>query len=371
MRRRALACLAMTLPVALLAGAPAANAQARPDLVISAAAEPPDFELPGGRFRHSFTVANEGGARSTDARLRAVLSRDPALGGGDDFPLRGTARTSSLLTAIGARKQRTRRITLNIPDNVPPDFYFLIECADGGNRVRESNERNNCRVSGQRVGINASERGQPGPKGETGPVGPPGRSIDRRRLARTTLDLGRSTIEGPGPDPEDDEGSTVTAELAKVGPISVRALCRATSNGDGDEPGTAFGPVGQFDETGDEAKILLYADSGVFSFQGLTGPRANIPAGEGTPDAEGPDGGEGKHQFIATLRDPDPNTQTGGSNNGVFEREFAFGFRSYTGWVSHSSGLDLIVSAYAGIDVLGVGDRCVFSGLVTVVNQAE
>ena len=354
--------LVLLLPAALAATLIAApSAVARPNLVVSAAAEPPDFEVAGGRFRHSFTVSNNGDQTARSSAIAAFLSPDPARG--DDIRLRGSRRTSSLINSIRARRQRTRRVTLNIASTVAPGFYFLIECADGGNRVRESNERDNCRISGQRVGINASERGQPGPTGPAGPAGPAGRDVDRRRIPRTVVDFGLKTIDGTNAGrPGDDEGSTTLTELARVGPIIIRGLCRHSTNGDGGEPTDPFGAAGSFQEDGDEAKILLYTDSGEFSFQGLHGPRVGIPAGEGTPGDEDAGGGEGKHQFVATMRDPDPNS------TGNTRVEWAFGFRSVTGWVAHSSGMDLLISAYAGMDVLDVGDRCVFGGVVTVIN---
>ena len=358
MRRRALLCLLAALPATLVIAVPA---QALPDLVVSSAAEPPDFEVPGGRFRHSFTVSNNGSDPARTSAIGAFLSPDPVRGD-NDIALRGTRRTSSLISTIRARRQRTRRVTLNIADSVASGFYFLIECADGGNRVRESNERNNCRISGQRVGINASERGQPGAAGPAGPAGPAGRDVDRRRIARTQVELGTKTFDSPS-GPGDDEGSTTLTELARVGNVIVRGMCRQTTNGDNADPGTPFGAVGGFDEDGDEGKILIYTDTGTVSFQGLHGPRVGIEAGEGTPRDEDAGGGEGAHMFVGTKRDPDPNTTSGGA-----ARAWQFGFRSVTGWVSHSNGMELIISAYAGIDVLGVGDKCVFGGVVTVVN---
>jgi CARDB protein len=363
-RRRAIACLAVALPA--LCGVAAPDASARADLVMSAVSEPPDFEVAGGRFRHSYTVANNGNAAAAGSRVTAFLSSDPVRG--SDVALRTTARTTSLIQTIPTRKQRSRRVTLNIPETVPAGFYFLIDCADGNRKVRESREGNNCRVSGQRIGINASERGEPGPAGPQGPPGAAGKDVDRRRIPRTVLDLGARMIDGPETDPGDDEGSTSTKELAKVGPISVRALCRQTTNGDGDPAGSPFTDATDFDEDGDEVKILLYADSGTFSFQGLNGARADVQAGEGVAGNEGPDGGEGHHMFLAAKRDPDPDTTSGNQHNGIFERQWAFAFRSVTGWVSHSNGMELMITAYVGIDVLDVGDRCVAGGVVTVVN---
>ena len=293
MRRRNVLGLLAALPALLVAAPPAGAAV---DVVVSAASEPPDFEVAGGRFRHSYTVSNNGSttAKAGSSRTTFFLSADPVRG--SDITLRPSARTSSLIQKLIKFQQKTRRVTLNIPDSVPAGFYFLIECADGNRKTRESNESNNCRISGQRVGINASERGEPGPPGAAGPPGPPGQNVTRVRFGRTPLDLGRKTFDSPDDRRlGDDEGSTSMTELAKVGPISVRALCRRTTNGDeGFDPDGGGGRAAErrrpryalrdhedwprrFREDGDEAKILLYSDSGDFSFQGRTARAATSP----------------------------------------------------------------------------------------------
>jgi hypothetical protein len=364
----------------LLVAVPAAQPQGgtkRANLVTSAAAEPPDFELAGGRFRHSFTVTDQGIAAVTrETVFRVFLSPDAARG--NDIELRGTRATRGArrITGLRANGSRTRRITLNIPGTVRPGFYYLIGCADGNNAVRETSEGDNCRVSGQQVGINVQERptnGAPGAPGPTGADGPPGPDADRRVVGRTTLSIGRSTVDlaqfpaangmrPAGNTTTPDEGSTQQKDLMKVGPFTFRALCRRTTNGE-EEPPDQVGNSSIFDGDGEEAKILVYIDSGTMALNGQTGPRSNIPAGTGTPGADDETGGEGKHQLVVAMRDP-----TTTQDPAVDEAEWTESFRSFPGFVAHSGGTEVAVHLYAGIDVLGVGDNCVFGGVVTVIN---
>jgi hypothetical protein len=346
----------------------------RPNLVVSAEAEPPDFEVAGGRFRHSFTVGNQGTRAATrETEFRVFLSPDPVRG--NDTELRGSrgTRGNRRIRTLLANRQRTRRITLNIPATVRPGFYYLIGCADGRNIVRESSESDNCRISGQQVGINVQERPQPGVPGANGPAGANGPDVDRRAIARTTLQRGTGTVDlatfpkanGSRPDgtATPDEGSTQTKELIKVGPLSFQALCRSTTNGN-DQPPTTANPGGNGnDEDGDEAKILVYADNGTMSLNGQTGPRSNIPAGTGTPANDEEAGGEGKHQLIAAWRHPsEPDDE---EDDEAFRNR---SFRAWPGYVVHSGGTEVSFHLYAGIDIFDVGDNCVFGGLITVVN---
>ena len=374
MRGKALVALAATGSLALLV-APVAEPQGsrRANLVVSAEAEPPDFELAGGRFRHSFSVANQGTAAATrETVFRVFLSVDPVRG--RDIELRGTRATrgSRRIRSLLANRSRTRRITLNIPGTTPPGFYYLIGCADGSNVVRESSESDNCRISGQQVGINVTERPQPGAQGANGPAGANGPDADRRIVARTTLGIGRATVDlaqfpkangkRPDGDATGDEGSTQMKDLIKVGPVTVKALCRRTTNGEGEPPDEEHNGGG-FDLDGEEAKILVYGDNGTMSFNGQTGPRSNIPAGTGTPADDSEAGGEGKHQIVAAVRNPNDDSDPADE-----EGEYRDTFRSSSGYVAHSGGTEFSFHLYAGMDVLDVGDNCVFGGIVSVVS---
>ena len=100
----------------------------------------------------------------------------------------------------------------------------------------------------------------------------------------------------------------------------------------------------------------------------------NIPAGAGEPDRDDEGGGEGKRQVLSAMHDPDPATtrrqhrQQRRRTGNADQPEYEFGFRSGSAYVAHSSGTEFVLHAWAGIDVLGVGnDRCVFGGTVQVV----
>ena len=323
-----------------------------PDLAVSAASEPPDFELAGGRFRIYITVSNQGRARAGVSRAAAFLSSDQERG--DDIAL-GTRR----IPAIRPRSQATRNSTLNIPENTSPGFYYLIVCADGTRAVRESAERNNCYVGGQQVGIDATPetRGRPGPPGPTGPQGergPSGPDYGLIRVPRTLLQFGQPTVDdavddqtyagGDANDGDPDEGSSSQTDLLTVGPITFRALCRQEPDNFASNSNT----------TAVEAKILVNTSHGTMSFKGANGPRGNIPAGDGRAGDEGVEGGEGKRQVLSVE-----GSSVGGAS-----------FRSTLGgFVSHSDGTYISLQGlYGGINVMGSGrERCIFGGAVRVI----
>src|SRR5690606_8774166 len=60
------------------------------------------------------------------------------------------------------RKQHaTKVLKVRVPRQVKPGTYWLIACADARRKVRESNERNNCRVARQRLTIAGASRQWP------------------------------------------------------------------------------------------------------------------------------------------------------------------------------------------------------------------
>ena len=372
-----LAASAAIVALTLSAVAPAQNAQQRlraqrnlPDLIVSAVQEPPDFAKPGDTLILTLTVANEGNTRARRSTVTRVLLSEGRAPTPDDIRMQGSAR----IPALGPGQEFTRQIRATIPANTPIDAYYLVACADTSNRVREHAERLlNCKLSGQAVDLRDRPVGPPGATGPPGPAGAAGTKGDVRTLPRTELDLGDKLFE-PDTSPGNDEGSTQTSDALVIGPMTIRYLCRQTTNGDGGEPSDPFGASNSFDEDGDEAKVLLYTSDGTFSFSSANGQRMNIPAGNGTPDQDDEGGGEGKRQVLSAMHDPDPNTTFhGGSGNfeGGGEEdqpEYMFGFKSSSAYVAHSGGTEFVLHAWAGIDVLGVGnDRCVFGGSVQVV----
>ncbi|HEX8204949.1 MAG TPA: CARDB domain-containing protein, partial [Solirubrobacteraceae bacterium] len=290
MRRihRAVPLLALTCALFAALAGPAAAQQAKPDLMVSSAAEPPDFVPLDGDFLASFTVDNQGRGRAGQTSLaRAYLSVGRVMSADDRRRRVGQRR----VRALRPGRSTTRRMVVDIPAAFRTGEYFLIVCADVRNVIDETNDRANCHVSGQKIRIAAADdanRGPAGPPGPPGPAGPAGSGgADTIKIPRKTLNLGTATLLSPeGSGPGDNEGSTQQFDLAEVGGVRIRALCVSTTNGNDRLPGTdddddGFPQAGNstsYDEDGDEAKILLYMDrpEGNFSFAGPHGRRFNI-----------------------------------------------------------------------------------------------
>jgi hypothetical protein len=383
---------------ALLAGAPAADAGRTDKLVVDSVTEPPDFQSRGGKWRLTVTVSNEGNGSSVSDRIRFYLSRGRRFSN-DDLQRRLSGVVN--IPELARNRQATRRVTLRIPQSIQDGVYYLVSCLG---RAQEDTDALNCRFSGQTMTIGRQVSGQaqsqsvPSPGGP-GAAGPPGRdgSGTLIEIPRTPLALGTALggetrrglrdsrnarggrlARGGQQASQDDEGSTSTVQLAKVGPVSVIGLCRATTNGDDGAPGSGFGTGFNFDEDGDEALILFRLDdgAGTMTWRGPQGPRRNIPPGDtiGDPqsveDPEDDFGGTGKHLALAAARDPAPVVTDNGNVTSGPEDDWETGWMSGSVFAATSGGDEFVMHAYAGIDVLGVGDQCVFGGGITVINDA-
>jgi CARDB len=139
-RSRTLALAALALTGVVVSEAAAASARRLPDLRVTAASATPSA-LPGGPIVVSYTVANRGRRAARRARIGFFLSRDAVRDRRDvalrDARLRGLRR--------GKRRRGTARLVLPAA-GVPAGARVLV-CADHRRRVRESNERNNCRAT--------------------------------------------------------------------------------------------------------------------------------------------------------------------------------------------------------------------------------
>jgi hypothetical protein len=386
----------LTVPVLVIAcgvlgfSAAPANAGAGDKLVVDSVTEPPDTQARGGKWRLTVTVSNEGGERSTSDRISWFLSRGRRFSE-DDLQRRLTGTVN--LPALNANRQATRRVTLGIPQTIQDGAYYLVTCLG---RTARNTDNLNCRFSGQTMRIGGavqggaqsqSAPGGAGGPGATGPQGPQGErgaagvaapgaliQIDRTTLPFGTATGSQSPDDGRG-SAQPDEGSSQSTQLAKVGPVQVRALCRTTTNGDGDAPGSAFDPGFSFEEDGDEAFIALRLDdgAGTMTWRGPQGPRRNIPPGDSAPTqtvqkaAATDAGGLGKHIALATARDPQP-AGTPNASSGP-EDDWETAFISGSVLVATSNGTEFVLNAFAGIDVLGVGDQCVFGGGITVIKE--
>jgi CARDB protein len=353
--------------------------RALPDLIVNAVQEPPDFAKPGDKITLHVTVSNEGrtrAGRGTNARVLLSTGRSASA---DDIRMPGVAR----IPALNPGQEFTRKVVVTIPASTPVAAYYFVACADFGRRVREYQDgtSKNCKLSGQAMDLRDRPVGPPGPTGPPGEAGRNGSRGDVRQLPRHELDVGDRLFEPEPAQPGNDEGSTQTFDALTIGPITIRYLCRQTTNGDSREPGAAFGAADSFDQDGDEAKVLLYSTGdGTFSFSGPQGQRSNIPSGSGTPDRDDEGGGEGKRMVLNAVHDPDPDStyhDRDGSrgDQGPFdnehqgtEPEYISAFKAGSAYVAHASGTEFILNVWSGINVLGVGpDRCVFGGTVQVV----
>jgi hypothetical protein len=357
--RRTLILLSSLAAIAALGVAligQASSAPSKPDLTVSDLQEPPETATAGSTFRETFSVANQSGRKAGKRTSTSFFL--------DQTPDSSTGRTSvgkGSVSPIAGQNETSKRARLTVPAGLAAGEYFLVGCADSGKKLKEAKETNNCKVSGQTIGIGQTRIGPPGPPGVT----------NETTIDKFTLPIGRATVDqdGGAVDAEgDSEKSDQRKEFAKVGPVSLVADCKRTDNGNGGAPDAPFTSPNSFNEDGDEAKVLVYTDSGTVTFNSLGGSsRRNIPPGEGEvgdPDpgaytqAEESDGGEGAHMGIAAARDPDQTTP---------EDDWGFAYRVRTLYISHSNGTELIFTGFAGIDVLGADDQCVFGGVLKTV----
>src|SRR5688572_4675539 len=127
MRRihRAVPLLALTCALFAVLAVPAVAQRAKPDLMVSSAAEPPDFVPLDGDFLASFTVDNQGRGRARQTSLaRAYLSVGRVLSADDRRRRVGQRRVRGL----GPGRSTTRRLVVDIPAAFRTGEYFLIVC---------------------------------------------------------------------------------------------------------------------------------------------------------------------------------------------------------------------------------------------------
>jgi hypothetical protein len=367
----AVAAVLVALAQSALGSSPAGTQAARAGrsfVTVSSMSEPPDRRNRGTTFSIAFTLDNQGSARSSGkSTVRFYLTKKAGKPRRGDVRLRGTASIGSLAAA----QDNSRRVRVRIPSRTPLRLWFLVACARTTGASSARTEHNHCRVSGQRMRILP----------RVGPAAAPLTLPADFRVDRFTLPIGRPTIAGINAGAPfgthstfgDSEKSNQRKEFLHVSGIRMVADCKRTTNGDAAGPDTAPTNPGQFDEDGDEAKILIYADPGeTVTFNSLgNSSRRNIPAGEGstTPPGDSPQGtasskqqesigGEGKHMAIAAARDPQQSAP---------ENDWVTAYKIGTIYITTNTGTEMIFTGYAAIDTLGVGDNCGFGGLLKVV----
>jgi hypothetical protein len=142
MKNRLINLTGCALALALLtpAGASAlAHGHHAPDLVVTSVSSPPASL--DSAFSAKARVKNTGKAPAPATRTLFYLSADAKLG--KDDPVAGQAHSP----ALGAGEHSSTPAQVKAPPGTQPGTYYVITCADGTHKVRESNESNNCRAS--------------------------------------------------------------------------------------------------------------------------------------------------------------------------------------------------------------------------------
>jgi hypothetical protein len=140
----ATALVGSVLPPSAYAGP--GRSKPRADLVVASVTAPARVQQ-GTSLPVTVAVRNAGRAAASRSTLRVSLSTDRRAGA--DRALAPTRAVPPL------RPRRTARpvVRVTVPPATAPGAYWVVACADAGRRVRERDERNNCRVSRRPVTV--------------------------------------------------------------------------------------------------------------------------------------------------------------------------------------------------------------------------
>ncbi len=223
-RRSAPAALAACLVGPLLALLPASVADAaarRPDLAVAALAAGPEVQA-GRPLRVTITTTNRGHSRAPASTTKVYLSTDTAVG-------RDAAVATVPVPRLPAGRRHTARLALQVPASTPVRSYRVLACADSGRRVRESRERNNCRVADRSVRVTRPDTGPPDFPLPPDPITVDPDPDEARAVSKTVNPAENTTIEATGAD-----GTTYTLVIpsgALIGPETI-TLTPVTAVGD-------------------------------------------------------------------------------------------------------------------------------------------
>jgi RHS repeat-associated protein len=224
--------VALAAALLIVTTPPAFAAKSRADLTIASVGRPPATLTAGARLTVSFAVRNAGSRRAGASAIGFMLSAD-ARRDAADVPL-GTVKAK----ALRQRGRQRGTATLRVPSGVRAGTYRLLACADMAGRVRERDERNNCRVAASRVTIQA------GP----GTAGPPARpSPETAQLPSAPTGPGTGTPPGdPGPDPIPSDPKEIAPPLPTDTAVSTYDAARFLFTGaDPVQRGVAAGTITQ------------------------------------------------------------------------------------------------------------------------------
>jgi hypothetical protein len=147
--RRGTSLLAL-LVAGAAAAAPSAHARARPDLVVTRLVSVQTAATAGTELRAGERTRDRRRAPARRSVTAFYLSRDAKRSRGD------VQIGTRSVPALRGRRSSVARSTLRIGLLVPAGTWHLIACADDTRRVRESNERNNCRAAKGTLALTAA-----------------------------------------------------------------------------------------------------------------------------------------------------------------------------------------------------------------------
>lgn len=118
------------------------------DLAVPGVSFKPKRVVSGGSLVVKYSLRNVGLARAPSTELRVFASHDRRRDM-TDIRLRGTGTVGKIRTGHRFRG----RVRATVPTALLPGRYYVIACADASRKLRERNERNNCRAAAQRVRV--------------------------------------------------------------------------------------------------------------------------------------------------------------------------------------------------------------------------
>jgi hypothetical protein len=138
------------------AGASFAKTAPSADLAVRSASAPADALAPGAALTAQSVTKNVGRKRAPASATFYFLSLDTKKDASD---IRLVGQQS--VKALKAGKSGSGSARVSLPTSVAPGAYFLLGCADGANKVKETNEKNNCKASAARTTVEAARTPAP------------------------------------------------------------------------------------------------------------------------------------------------------------------------------------------------------------------
>ena len=217
-RVRLLAALvAAAVPVAAGGTVAVAAKSKKADLKVSKVATPPAAVAPGGKLSLSVTTVNAGKGAAKASTTRLLLSLD-AKRSTEDLKLAQRKEK-----ALKPGKKATSAIGAAVPAAVPAGSYSILACADDDKKVKEGNEKNNCKVAGA-IGVLRGAPAAPKP-----PVVVPTAAPTAQPTAAPT-----ATATPAGPD------TTAPDTIIESGPSGIVSSAATTFGFSSTEPGSTF-----------------------------------------------------------------------------------------------------------------------------------